>query len=199
MSWPRWESLGSGRTWPGPVPSSEAPTGGPLISQQMPYSASLRLGRLLAAKVGRWQDTGDCLPGSRAGNWLSDSHCLGGSSQVPAASEDTPDRAGLGGWCLGRWPLEVPGQEWGAGQGRDLPDQVHGGGCAWVHRIKTDRPPSPTSPARAECLGLPSSAGNFSVAEGPFVGRGEAGYSSRKYHKVLDLLPTLHLPFSSRC
>lgn len=148
MSWPRWESLGSGRTWLGPVPGSEAPTGGPLISQQMAYSASLRRGRLLAAKVGRWQDTGDCLPGSRAGNWLRDSHCLGGSGQVPAASEDTPDRPW--GWPRGLVSGKVafggPGAGVGAGQGRDLPDRVHGGGCAWVHRIKTDRPPSPLPP-----------------------------------------------------
>ena len=131
MSWPRWESLGSGRTWPGPVPSSEAPTGGPLISQQMAYSASLRLGRLLAAKVGRWQDTGDCLPGSRAGNWLSDSHCLGGSSQVPAASEDTPDRPW--GWPRGLVSGKVafggPGAGVGGGTGSGSPGS---GSWGWL-------------------------------------------------------------------
>lgn len=77
-------ALGQDAAWAAPG-SGALPTGGPLILQQMVYSASLRWGQLLAARVGRWQDTGDCLPGSTAGNLLSSSTCTQGSSQVPAA------------------------------------------------------------------------------------------------------------------
>lgn len=52
---PDWQA---GRMRPGPAPGSEAlPAGGPLISQQIAYSTSPRLGQPLAVRVGRWENT----------------------------------------------------------------------------------------------------------------------------------------------
>lgn len=48
----------AGRMQPGPAPGGGAlPAGGPLISQQIAYSTSPRLGWPLAARVGRWENT----------------------------------------------------------------------------------------------------------------------------------------------
>ena len=138
---PFGESSSWGRTWPGPVPGGGVlPAGGPLISQQMAYSASPRQGRLLAARVGRWQDTGDCLPGSRAGAPPSIScprgeepgsrRCWDG--RVPRASRQAP------GWPLGlcgaQTPLPVfagPGAGMSVGCGRAHLVGAGGGGGVW--------------------------------------------------------------------
>lgn len=65
--WAAWESPGpgrqggaaeAGRTGPGPAAGRGA--GGPLISQRMACSASPRLGWLLAGRVRRRHDPGDC-------------------------------------------------------------------------------------------------------------------------------------------
>lgn len=133
----------AGRIRPGPAPGSGAlPAGGPLISQQIAYSTSPRLGWPLAARVGRWGNTRG-LSAQDQGRELARQ---GPRHMREGAGGGSPG-VGMGG-CLPRTPLKAAGwpQGWDS---QALLLAFAGSGEKWgggKDDVDSGSPPHPTPP-----------------------------------------------------